>query len=144
MRGFGEPLDGAEPPVPLRGKVGHGPSGLVQAVGFNLVEDLSTLFAPADQAGLFQDDQMFGDRLAGERHSSAPVTAASASDPTITQDAPLQGAVLVGTAFSDQLQVSGATGALLDRVGRDDRQPASDEPGEHGQQFRRVGPFHRF
>jgi hypothetical protein len=50
----------------LRGQVSHGPSGLVEAVGFCLVKDLSTLFATAHQPGLFEHDQVFGDRLAGE------------------------------------------------------------------------------
>src|SRR5437763_294130 len=38
------------------------------AVGFYLVENLSTLLAPADQPGLFEHDQVLGDRLAGEGH----------------------------------------------------------------------------
>ena len=40
-----------------------------------------------------------------------PAPAASATG-TITQVAPLQGVTLVGTAFTDQIQVSGATGAV--------------------------------
>src|SRR5580658_3818350 len=58
VRRFGEPLDGAEPPVPLRGQVSQGPGGLVEAAGFHLVENLPALFAPADQPSLFQHDQM--------------------------------------------------------------------------------------
>src|SRR5918911_3347311 len=38
VRRFGEPFDRVESPVPLRGEVSHGPSGLVEAVGFYLVE----------------------------------------------------------------------------------------------------------
>jgi hypothetical protein len=37
VRGFGEPLDRGEPPVPLGGKLSHGPGGLVKAVGFDPV-----------------------------------------------------------------------------------------------------------
>ena len=42
--------------------------GLVKTVGLHLVEDLPALLAPADQPGLFEHDQMLGDRLAGEGH----------------------------------------------------------------------------
>ena len=35
--------------------------------GLHVVEHLPALFAPGDQPGLFEHDQMFGDRLAGER-----------------------------------------------------------------------------
>ena len=42
----------------------------------------------------------------------APAGPASASGGTLTQDAPTQGMVLGGSAFSDQLQVSGATGTV--------------------------------
>src|SRR5215472_6342241 len=59
-----------EPPVPLSGELGHGPGGLVEAVGFYLVENFPALFAPADQPSPFEHDQMFGDGLAGERHPS--------------------------------------------------------------------------
>ena len=48
VRCFGQPFDGGESPVPLRGEVRHGPSGLVKSVGFYLVENLSTLLAPTD------------------------------------------------------------------------------------------------
>src|ERR1019366_4146819 len=68
VRRFGEPFDRAESPVPLRGEVSHGPGGLVETVGLDLVEDLPALLAPADQPGLFEHDQMFGDRLAREGH----------------------------------------------------------------------------
>src|ERR1035441_10336561 len=68
VRRFGEPFDRAESPVPLRGEVSHGPGGLVETVGFYLVEDLPALLAPADQPGLFEHGQMFGDRLAREGH----------------------------------------------------------------------------
>src|ERR1022692_780612 len=68
VRRFGEPFDRAESPVPLRGEVSHGPGGLVETVGFYLVEDLPALLAPTDQPGLFEHGQMFGDRLAREGH----------------------------------------------------------------------------
>ena len=68
---FGEPFDRAESPVPLRGEVSHGPGGLVKTVGLYLVENLPALFAPADQPGPFEHDQMFGDGLAGEGHPSS-------------------------------------------------------------------------
>jgi hypothetical protein len=42
----------------------------------------------------------------------APVGPASASAGTLTQGAPTQGSLLEGSAFSDQLQVSGATGTV--------------------------------
>lgn len=42
----------------------------------------------------------------------ASSTAASAASGTITQKSPSQGATLVGTGFSDQLEVSGATGTV--------------------------------
>jgi len=67
VRRFGEPFDHGEPPVPLRGELSHGLSGLVKAVGLDLVENLPALLAPADQPGLLEYDQMFGDGLAGER-----------------------------------------------------------------------------
>lgn len=69
VRSLGEPLDRAESSVPLRGKFSHGSSGLVKAVALDLVENLSTLFAAADQSGVFEHDQMFGDRLAGEGYA---------------------------------------------------------------------------
>src|SRR5450755_187786 len=65
---FGEPFDRAQAPVPLGSEVSHGPSGLVETAGFYPVENLPTLLAPADQPGLFEHDQMLGDRLAGEGH----------------------------------------------------------------------------
>jgi hypothetical protein len=67
--GFGEPFDGVESPVPLAGELGHRPGGLVEAFGVHLVENLPTLFAAADQPGLFEYDEVLGDRLAGERDS---------------------------------------------------------------------------
>ena len=70
VRGFGEPFDRAESPVPLSGELSHSPGGLVEAAGFYLVENFPALFAPADQPGPFEHDQMFGDSLAGERHPS--------------------------------------------------------------------------
>ena len=70
VRGFGEPLDHAESPVPLGRELGHGPGGLVETVGFDSVENFPALFAPADQPGPFEHDQMFGDGLAGERDPS--------------------------------------------------------------------------
>ena len=48
VRRFGEPFDRAESPVPLRGEVSHGPGGLVETVGFHLVENLPALLASAD------------------------------------------------------------------------------------------------
>ena len=68
MRGFCEPFDQAEPPVPLGGELGHGPGGLVEAPGFYLVENFPALLAPADQPGPFEHDQVLGDGLARERH----------------------------------------------------------------------------
>src|SRR5215470_18053980 len=70
VRSFGEPFDPAESPIPLGGELGHGPGGLVEAVGLYLVENFPALFAPTDQPGPFEHDQMFGDGLAGERHPS--------------------------------------------------------------------------
>jgi hypothetical protein len=63
--GFGEPFDSVESPVPLTGELGHRPGGLVEAFGVYLVENLPTLFAAADQPGLFEYDEVLGDRLAG-------------------------------------------------------------------------------
>jgi hypothetical protein len=63
---FGELFDRAEPPLPLCGVVSHGPSGLVEAGGLHLVQDFSALFAPTDQADLFEHDEVLGDRLAGK------------------------------------------------------------------------------
>ena len=45
MRGFGETFDRGETPVPLGRELSHGPGGLVEAVGFYLVEDFPALFA---------------------------------------------------------------------------------------------------
>jgi hypothetical protein len=59
VRGFGEPFDGVEPPVPLAGELGHRSSGLVNAVSFHLIENLATLFAAADQPGPFEHDKGF-------------------------------------------------------------------------------------
>src|SRR5215475_6767373 len=70
VRCFGEPLDRAEPQVPLGGEPGHGPAGLIEAVGLDLVEDFPALFAPADQPGSFEHDQVLGHGLAGKRHLS--------------------------------------------------------------------------
>jgi hypothetical protein len=70
MRSFGEPFDRGEAPVPLGGELGHSPGGLVEAVGFYLVENFPTLPAPTDQPGPFEHDQMLGDGLTGERHPS--------------------------------------------------------------------------
>src|ERR1700761_3720336 len=68
MRGFREPLDRDKSPVPLGGDLGHGPGGLVEAVGLYLVKHLPALLAPTDQPGLFKHGQVLGDGLAGERH----------------------------------------------------------------------------
>jgi hypothetical protein len=68
VRGFGEPFDGREPPVPLRGLIGHSPGGLVETSGLHLVENLTAVLAPADQPGLLEHGQMLGDRLAGKRN----------------------------------------------------------------------------
>src|SRR5258708_34702946 len=57
VRGFGEPLDRCQSPVPLGGEAGHGLGGLVQAAGLQLVEDLPALLAPADQPGAFETGQ---------------------------------------------------------------------------------------
>src|ERR1019366_7429217 len=62
VRGFGEPFDRGQAPVPLGGEVGHGPGGLVETAGLYLVENLPALLAPADQPGLFEHGQMLGDR----------------------------------------------------------------------------------
>src|SRR5690348_10976009 len=70
VRGFGEPLDHAESPVPLGGELGHRPGGLVEAAGVHPVENFPALLAPADQPGPFEHDQMLGDGLAAERHLS--------------------------------------------------------------------------
>jgi hypothetical protein len=64
VRCFGQPLDRRETPIPLLGEISHSSTRLVQAVGFNLVEDLSTLFTPTDQSGVFEYDEMLGNRLA--------------------------------------------------------------------------------
>src|SRR5215472_3431679 len=68
VRGFGEPFDRGQAPVPLGGELGHGPGGLVEAAGLDLVEDLPALLAPADQPGPLEHDQMLADGLAGERY----------------------------------------------------------------------------
>src|SRR5690348_12486501 len=68
VRGFGEPFDRGQAPVPLRSELRHSPGGLVEAPGFYLVENFPALLAPADQPGPLQHDQVFGDRLAGERY----------------------------------------------------------------------------
>src|SRR5947209_2151545 len=52
----------------MGGLLGHGPGGLVEAAGLDLVKDLAALLAPADQAGALEHDQVLGDGLAGERH----------------------------------------------------------------------------
>src|SRR5215472_2525283 len=67
---FGEPLDRAEPQVPLGGEARHGPAGLIEAVRLDLVENFPALFAPADQPGSFEHDQVLGHGLAGKRHLS--------------------------------------------------------------------------
>ena len=67
MGGFGELLDRVQSAIPLSGEVGHRPGGLVEPNRLHLVEDLSTVFASADQPGLFEHDEMLRDRLAGER-----------------------------------------------------------------------------
>src|SRR5579859_6744986 len=61
-----EAFDGVEPPIPLPGDLGHGPGGLVEAVGIDPEEDLAALLSAADQPGLFQHDQVLGDGLTGE------------------------------------------------------------------------------
>src|SRR6266567_5695772 len=66
--GFCEPFDRGEPPVPLSGELSHGSGGLVEAAGFYLVENFPALFAPADQPGPFEHDQVLGNGLAGEGH----------------------------------------------------------------------------
>ena len=68
MRGFCEPFDRGEAPVPLGGELGHRPGGLVETGGFYLVEDFPALLAAADQPGPFEHDQVLGDGLARERH----------------------------------------------------------------------------
>jgi len=45
LRCFGQPFDRRQPPV-QRGEVGRCSRGLVEAVGFDLVEDFSALFVP--------------------------------------------------------------------------------------------------
>ena len=47
MRGFGEPFDRGQAPVPLRSELSHSPGGLVEAAGFYLVENFPALLAPA-------------------------------------------------------------------------------------------------
>src|SRR6201996_7743978 len=66
--GFGEAFDRAEALVPAGGEIGHGLGGLVETAGLHLVEDLAAVLAPADQAGLFENGQVLGHRLAGEGH----------------------------------------------------------------------------
>src|ERR1700748_2591090 len=68
VRGFGEPLDRAESLVPLCAELADGRGGLVEALGFHLVEDLPALLAPADQPGPLEHDQVLGDGLPSERH----------------------------------------------------------------------------
>ena len=70
VRGLGEALDDVEALVPLRRKLGHSPSGLVEAVRLDLVENFPAVLAPADQPGPFEHDQVLGDGLAGERDPS--------------------------------------------------------------------------
>jgi hypothetical protein len=60
-------FDRGEPPVPLGGALGQGPGGLVEAAGFDQVQDFAALLAAADQPGPFEHDQVLGDGLAGER-----------------------------------------------------------------------------
>jgi hypothetical protein len=69
VRGFGEPLDCAETPVPLGGELSHGPGGLVEAGGFYPVENLPALSAPADQPGPLEYDKVLGNGLTGDRYS---------------------------------------------------------------------------
>jgi hypothetical protein len=80
---LGDPFDRVQAPVPLGGHVGHDPAGLFEALGLNLVQNLPTLSAPADQPGLFEYDQMFRYGLAGERHSTGQPAGA---DRTIADD----------------------------------------------------------
>ena len=82
MRGFCEPFDRGEAPVPLGGDLGHRPGGLVEAAGFYLVEDFAALFAAADQPGPFEHDQVLGDGLAGERH---PAGQPAGADRTVAE-----------------------------------------------------------
>src|SRR6202034_4823168 len=56
VRGFGEPFDHGQAPVPLGGELRHGLGGLVQAIGLYLVENLPALLAPADQPGSLAHD----------------------------------------------------------------------------------------
>jgi hypothetical protein len=74
VRSFSEPFDRGQLPVPLRGELRHGPGGLVETAGLHLVENFPALFAPADQPGPFEHDQMLGDGLAGERDPSGQPT----------------------------------------------------------------------
>jgi hypothetical protein len=64
VRCFGQPLDRRETSIPLLGEISHSSTRLVEALGFYLEEDLSTLFTAADQPGVFEDDKMLGNRLA--------------------------------------------------------------------------------
>ena len=64
--GLREAFDGLEPPIPLPGDLGHGPAGLVEAVGMDSEKDLTTLLSAADQPRLFEHDQVLGDGLTGE------------------------------------------------------------------------------
>jgi hypothetical protein len=62
---------------------------LVEALGFYLEEDLSTLFTAADQPGVFEDDKMLGNRLAGEGHVSSqrPCTGLTVVDQKVDNSA---------------------------------------------------------
>lgn len=89
VRCFGQPLDRREASIPLPGEISHGSTRLVEAVGFYLEEDLSTLFASTDQPGVFEYDEMLGNRLAGEGNvaSQRPCTGLTVADEEVEDSA---------------------------------------------------------
>jgi hypothetical protein len=90
MRRFRESFQPVESPVPLPRQLGHRPGGFIEAIGFNVEENLAALFAAADQSSVLEDDEMLGDRLPGERdpagHSAR--TRLTAPDEMVENPAP--------------------------------------------------------
>jgi len=89
VRRLGQTLDCRETPIPLLSEFSHSPTRLFEALGFYLEEDLSTLFTAADQPGVFEDDKMLGNRLAGEGHvaSQRPCTGLTVADQEVEDSA---------------------------------------------------------
>jgi hypothetical protein len=67
VRGFREPLEGVESPVPPGGELRYGLGDLDEAVGFDLVENLAAQLVAADQPGFLEDGQVLGNGLTGKR-----------------------------------------------------------------------------